>query len=336
MSENEEASGATRDGHANPQESLSQLVAKILDQLSLSAWLPAGVLVSIAILYGTFHAHTDVASALDAIGAMSFTSFLLSVFSVIVVTVLTQAFEFAAIRLLEGYWGAGGPGYWLGRRRCAKHLRRRDRIRAAVNHLDGDAFALARSRALKDDGKLEPIFAIIEAQRSGWTDAEALQEASAGDIDRAESFDWRVYGPTDDVRKLSILESRLREFPQIDYRVHPTRLGNVLRSFEDRVHNPGKGSLEGMVQRVFHQLPATVQSEHDQFRTRLDVYCSLVLVFALATVTSLVVYPSGRALVPVIAAVMAALAYVSYRAAITSARAYGGVLETIDDLTRSG
>src|SRR6185437_10040384 len=102
------------------QESLSQLVARILDQLSVSAWLPAAILVATLLIAGSIRsAGGDFHAALTSIVSMNAASLILLTGAVILATTLTQAFEFEAIRLLEGYWGPGLVGRAPGRLGCA-------------------------------------------------------------------------------------------------------------------------------------------------------------------------------------------------------------------------
>ncbi len=109
----------------------------------------------------------------------------------------------------------------------------------------------------------------------------------------------------------------------------PTRLGNLLRSYEDRAFQDLKGqTLAGAVQRVYHLLPIELRSEHDQHRTRLDLYCSMVLVATVVTVIAVLLLreiPGWTYLAGIIAS-GAAIAQLCYRAAIASADAYGHLL----------
>jgi hypothetical protein len=48
------------------------------------------------------------------------------------------------------------------------------------------------------------------------------------------------------------------------------------------------GSVETMVQELFDDLPFSLRVEHDEQRTRLDLYCSMVFVIALTTAIAVV------------------------------------------------
>jgi hypothetical protein len=117
----------------------------------------------------------------------------------------------------------------------------------------------------------------------------------------------------------------------------PTRLGNTLRAYEDRAHDPEEGRLEGLILRVYHRLPVSLQSEHDQYRSRLDLYCSLCFVLMLSAIA---VVPSflrlGWEYVTVTAGGLMIVATLSYRAAVASARGYGAAVEAISELRDAG
>lgn len=85
----------------SPRESLSQFTARVLDQMRLSAWLPALAAVAGVLGLGQLAANAgSVADALADIGAFGFAEIVLLVLAVVVVTMFSQAFEFAAVRVL--------------------------------------------------------------------------------------------------------------------------------------------------------------------------------------------------------------------------------------------
>ncbi len=106
---------------ASATQTLSQFVARVLDQLSLSAWLPSAALV--LLLDFTFHlgAVLDSGSqphnpaditgvAVAGMGRIGVSGAVLLVIAVAVLTMLTQAFAFEAIRVLRGLLGYLPPG----------------------------------------------------------------------------------------------------------------------------------------------------------------------------------------------------------------------------------
>src|SRR4051794_11055026 len=93
---------------------LSPLAAKILDQLSVTAWLPAALLMAntylLAGMYMVREPGSDptaknleeVVAALDSKALGVIVAVLLGI---VLATLITQSLEYAAIRFLEGYWG---------------------------------------------------------------------------------------------------------------------------------------------------------------------------------------------------------------------------------------
>ncbi len=121
-------------------------------------------------------------------------------------------------------------------------------------------------------------------------------------------------------------------YPSLDYRILPTKLGNTLRTYEDKLHAVLGGSMEGMILRMYDSWPASLKDEHDHYRSRLNLYCSLFLVFLLSAAVAWPVLFIGNWLPPSLAMAMTiSLAYFSYRAAIASARGYQTVLATAMD-----
>jgi hypothetical protein len=133
------------------------------------------------------------------------------------------------------------------------------------------------------------------------------------------------------LRRIEALDVGSQRFPIDDVAVRPTRLGNILRFYEDPIEEEIGQPIEGFVQELFHRLPVVIQVDHDQLRSRLDLYCSLVLVFSLIGLLSAgllaTVNTWWEALIG--GFIGAALAWLSYRAAVTSARAYGSYLESL-------
>ena len=128
----------------------------------------------------------------------------------------------------------------------------------------------------------------------------------------------------------------LLDYP-LPHRVLPTRLGNVLRHHEDATNVKG---IENLVEARFERLPFSLRLSHDEMRGRLDLYCSMTLVWILVGVLALVRFtlerahgrwdvnahwPYGLA----VAAICFIGALITYRAAIASARYYGSLLQQI-------
>lgn len=185
------------------RQTLSELVARILDQLSLSAWLPAGILVFGVLLIGSLKAKDGhVGKALTALGHLSAAGLILLVVAVVLSTVLTQAFQFESIRLLEGYWGPGGLWTRIADRRCERHLDRRDDIYKRLDETTTAAFEQASAQMLAEGVPPRVVAAHSRVLRKETT-AEQLPATQRRDVER---FPWRAYAPIRLLRRIESLD----------------------------------------------------------------------------------------------------------------------------------
>ena len=307
-------------------ESLSQLVARILDQLSVSAWLPAAMLVAMVVVGVQLReADGDISVALRSSGAIGLPSVLLLIGAVIVTTVLTQAFQFEAIRHLEGYWGHGRVRVRLADVLARRHLARRDRLEQRQRDATTRAFPRARQKMIAAQIS-QPVVDALELLVT----LGSAPTATDGALREARSIDWLNFAPLRDRREIAELGAALARYPRADVLIQPTLFGNTLRAYEEEVHSLGYGPLEHLIQSSFHTLPPPVQSEHDQFRSRLDLYCTLTPTFLVGgAAVAMLVAETGLLTPASVVVVSVLLSWLSYRAAVTSAQAYGGVLVTI-------
>lgn len=328
------------------QATLSQLGARILNQLSISSWLPSAALVLLAALIAHIgdelaeskYGHKlltlkPLAAAFQDLGRTNAGSLVLLAVAVIVLTMLTQAFAFEAIRFFEGYWGTSRFMVVIARRRAARWRRLITELKSRHRALTKKAWKQARRRIEKDQRKLERSGEVRE-----FTDEEIdyLEEAILsggaplalrGD-ERAEilSIDWRQHAKPELVRQLIDVRNRIDDFP-VRKRALPTRLGNVLRHYEDQT---GRTSLVGFVDSIFDSLPFSMRVSYDEQRGRLDLYCSLVLILELAGFAAFMSFVWNNWVYAVVSWMLLSLvAFFSYRAAIASARYYGVLLVTV-------
>jgi hypothetical protein len=311
------------------RQTLSELVAKILDQLSVSAWLPAGILVFAALAVGTLRAtHGRIGDAFGKLGHLSLASLLLVLGAVVLTTVLTQAFQFEAIQLLEGYWGPGRVRAAIADAMCRRHLAKRNALRGRLRDLEDRAFAGAMMRML--EGRIDPaVVDLVAKVRRGEVDPDQLSDAQRLQV---ENHRWEDFAPLGLLRRMDDVGAAQRCYPEEDRAIRATRLGNTLRSYEDPVEEQIERSIGRFVQDVFHRLPGSLRTDHDQLRGRLDLYCSLVIVFGVVGLTGVGLLAGIDWVEAAIFAGMGGLlAWLSYRAALTSARAYGSLLETLAD-----
>lgn len=309
---------------------LSAFAAKVLDQLSVSAWLPAGLFAASLSMFAQFRSQgsTNLRDALDAIGRNWLPVLLLALPILILGTLLTQAFSFGAIRALEGYglrrWPfrlIRGLAIWV-QVLLQERLQRRKKRRSAA------AFDAAEGRWA---GLPAEVVLALRAQ------AHELRPISISDAGAKATFDkidWRSACDPWDLARFDDASEKLKEYPQRS-RILPTRLGNVLRATEDAVVAETGEDLVTFAIRRRSLLEPRAQHQHDQFRTRLDMYCTLVFV---SIATALVAAGLGvgtdlMAAFNTIAAGYVVLAFVAYRAAIGSARGYCTLLRLMASLS---
>jgi hypothetical protein len=126
---------------------------------------------------------------------------------------------------------------------------------------------------------------------------------------------------------------RAAEYPPDAARILPTRLGNALRAFEDTA-----GEYYGLVTvatwpHLYLVLPESAVGVVEDARNALDSMCRYCITLAVVTPIVAVVLEPQRAVV-LLALVPAALAWLSYRAAVSAAIAYGRVVQVMYDLHR--
>lgn len=321
------ASGA--DGSPAQPEGLSQFMAKVLDQLSLSAWLPAAMLVGCAaiVLQLRSQRNFDVGTALLALTAKPLGIIVVLLFALVLAAMVSQAFSFGAIRFLEGYWG---PLLRLGVFTLLVRAKERKlvRLRARQYKLESSAFLMALAPML---GTAPQHVVYIHIQEhyydrdERWTDD---QLADAADID------WTTQVPAAHNEKIASTKKKIEEFPPPN-QLRPTKLGNILRATELGLHVDKGEDLQGFVLRRRALITPRLELHHDQFRTRLDMYCTLVVVFVLLAALSGVLFttaPVSLLGAAVVVAVFVGMAITSYSAAIASARGYCLTLRQIDEL----
>jgi hypothetical protein len=107
-----ESPGSASDSEAVASSGgVSAFIARVLDQLTLSAWLPAALLTASAAILLQFRGDrsVNVLTAIRTLTADPVRVLVLLVPLLVIATIVTQAFSFEAITTLEGYWRRRGP-----------------------------------------------------------------------------------------------------------------------------------------------------------------------------------------------------------------------------------
>ncbi|MEV6825408.1 hypothetical protein [Amycolatopsis sp. NPDC051102] len=307
-----------------PPEGLSQFIGKVLDQLSLSAWMPAAMLVGCGavLLQLRSQQNFNVGAAVVALTAKPLGILVVLAFALVLATKISQAFSFSAIRFFEGYWK--GPLVWLGvyrllvRRKAKKRVNLETRLEKQTKR----AFEAARPILLERHIARSLIDAAEDAAYSRPLTARREQLAA--------EFHWQEWLPPDVAGRLVRIEQAQRDYPP-PHLMLPTKLGNILRATEYEI-TEGVGDPQDLVLRRGDTIPSRLRLHHDQFRTRLDMYCTLILVHLALAALSLALL--GSAGLPVAGTAVTTttfliLAGASYSAAIASARGYCTTLSVI-------
>jgi hypothetical protein len=264
----------------------------------------------------------ELSEALGAFAELSWTALLLAIPLVVLAAMLTQAFSFGAIRALEGYWRRI-PLRWLTPPLVRFQFWRKHALQRKYAKVSKKAFDAIRPELDEGEGTvlIELAAKMIRGEGVSSEDPELLW--------RATQIGWQARcHPWHRARMENLLDA-VREFP-VDSGLLPTRLGNVLRSTEDGLRHVD-GDLEGYVYRRREKVPARVLEQHDQFRTRLDMYCTLVFVAAfLAVLSPVLLFELPRVQGMLMAGFFLALAGSSYVAAVASARGYCVTLRALD------
>jgi hypothetical protein len=328
---NTDAAPSTTDrGSAKDDSSpgLSQVLGRVLQQLSVSAWVPAAMLVGNVAVLLQLHSdkNYDLSKAVKELAGKPLGTLIILAFALILATVVTQAFEFELIRFFEGYFDSTNR---VVQAIMAARIRR---YAGKVDHLDrrtkeanqrGRLGAAAEMRQGGFDSKVLEYLIDPPPRRSKEWDSEPAQEA--------RRLDWKSFARPADLYRIESALAARSYYPDRQ-RLLPTRLGNVLRAAEDTINLQNGENIEGYVIRFHDQLPVTLQNQHKEFRTRLDMYCSLTLVFPMLTAISLItlggVHPAWG--IAVATASYLLMAWLSYEAAIKSARSYGLIIREID------
>ena len=311
------------------REGLSAFIARVLDQLTLSAWLPAALFTAGAAILLQFRRQgsVDVLQAVRVLTADPVRVLVLIIPLLVIATIVTQAFSFEAIRTLEGYWHRRGPAGLARKFMIWRHVRRKENITKRRRKVTKEAFYATRPHII-DASIPIPIVDAFEAQVLG----KELPSLTGEECRRLDGMDWENWCDAWRRAQIDHLINDEQAYP-IASRVLPTKLGNLMRATEDRLKNAGD-DLQGFVLRRYAMAPRRVQMQHDQFRNRLEMYCILVFVSGILLVlTPITLLGRGidAASIAIISAGFAALGVASYLAALASAGGYLAALKEMDE-----
>lgn len=308
-------------------DGISGLIVRVLEQLSISAWLPAAFFAASVAVLERFNANRQVSlgRAVSDFAGDPFGFLVLLVPLLVVVTMVTQAFSFLAIRALEGYWRGWGPIGLLRSALIRRQLQKKSAFGRRRMKATKAAFAIARPRML-EAGLDHSIVNYLELE------AHELTGSEEGDRPVSARMSWRSHCDPWRLAKINALIKEEKRYPY-NRRVMPTKLGNVLRAAEDSLKLQEGEELQGWVIRRKDLMPPQLRVDHDHFRARLDMYAILVFISALMTAVTplaLVGAVSDWWMIAITTTVFAAISVTSYHAAVASAEGYGGILKEVN------
>ena len=311
-------------------EGISAFLGRVLDQLSITCWLPAVFFVGntavLLVLRGK--KRLVLSDAVQDLVALRWGALVVLVFAVIIVAMVIQAFEFENLRYWEGYLRSAAGQRWSALR-IGSFQQKLEKLEMAFVKQRLDAFDDARRRALDNN-------AAKSSERAMWNAMEKVlhgRELDDGEelvADQAAiHLNWPSRGDPSKLHVWDVTRLKLAEFPE-SHRVLPTRLGNVMRAAEDHVVLGSGEDLEGFMIRHMDELPKTIVAEYAAYRRRLEMYCELMFVLGslgFISVSCLWGYTSDigwRIFVP---GLYVGAVWVSYKAAIASALGFGQALK---------
>ncbi len=339
-------------GEAEPAEGLSPFSARILDQLSLTAWLPAALVIANGYLVvgmymvrenngnkPTVNNMKDAVSALDSkpIGVI-----VAVLFGVVLLTLVTQSLEFAAIRLLEGYWGGSvlvALPTWIGVKMQMLALALIDRRTSKLQHRAFAASVDEIVEEIEEPRLAEAVRRIGLREPTANLDQDSHRPELLDDAQRYfDQADWLPLAPANLRHRVNSLYIKRDSYPDDESRMMPTRLGNALRRFETRLQgNVEGGEMRGYLYERVDAIGQGLLRRHRQYRNRLDLYAVMTLVCVSLALFNAVLMPAvlPRDLVVGVVVTFVALAFVNYRGAISAAMDYGPILLAMDRVSAS-
>jgi hypothetical protein len=322
------ASDADSDASAASPSGISAFIARVLAQLTLSAWLPAAFLTASGAILLQFRS-TRSANLLNAVRELTADPVQVLVIIIpllVIAAVVTQAFSFQAIRALEGYWPGRGPVSFARTLMIRRHIHRKKAI-TKRRLAEAEKALLTAMPAMLMSGIPFPVVKALEAYLSGKEPPQLTSE----EREVAVGTEWRSWCDAWRLAKVDHLLNEEEGYPDT-FRVLSTKLGNLLRATEDQLTHTDD-DLQGYALRRYEMVPRQVQIQHDVYRTRLEMYCTLVFVsgsLMLFTLLALL----GRVNIIAVAVTFASFAVmsvVSYLAALTSADGYCFALRQMDE-----
>jgi hypothetical protein len=276
-------------------------LAEVGRYFRLISILPATLVVasaSVLIIGGAPGQAPSWKAVADGIASIGFGEAAALAFAVLIVGMIIHPLQFAATQFLEGYWGPSTIGRTAMFSRSRVHFLRRSRH---LNKWDEAQRVLAR--------RLNTLAKPMPADEREPTQILAMKA---------------------NLDSVAFLTAANR-YPDEPYDVMPTRLGNVLRRYENVAGRAYRREAINTTSHLMYMAPPEHRAYVNDARTELDLAIQFVVSWLLvAAISFVLVWPYGGWIaVPILAYV---LALVSYRAAVHAAVEYGHQLVVLFDL----
>ena len=239
-----------------PPDGLSAFAARVLNQLTLTAWLPAAFLATGIAVLMQFRAlqSADLLTAVVSLTSDPVRILVMTIPVLTITTVVTQAFSFDAIRTLEGYWR--GPFSLAGALMIRWHVHRKQAIRKRYENAAAATFYAARPRMLKGGITVT----LVDAMEAQLLDTELASLSSEEETALAQ-MNWQDLCDSWRLAKVDRLRSEVESYPE-DSRVMPTKLGNLIRATEDQLRH-ADGDPQSFAFRRRSAVTYRVRIQHD-------------------------------------------------------------------------
>lgn len=317
---------------------MSSALARILEQLNPTAWLPAAVVVGdVALALAYTSASGNPGARWREVGALldrrPLGVILGTLGALALVTILTQTFGYSAIRALEGYWGSSRLAAKIANRGIRRQEVRQSDLLKARAELE-DVAAKQALPLIKRGLHSEPMMAMAIEYRMTDVDVSAIDKPSLAAADAyLAARRWGPLVPATTAHRISELDRQLALFPRAD-RMMPTKLGLRLRVAEDELSVPAAtGNLRGFVTRHLDRIDPRLLADHDEHRNRLDMLAVLTFASLVLIPTNLVLLWSevSAPILTIFSMAAGLLSWSAYRGAVAAAGEYGQSLLAIDD-----
>lgn len=274
-----------------------------------SLWVPSVMLVAFGalLLQMASQREANVPQALADLTARPFTTLLVAAVSLLVAAIVSYAFRFASVRLMEGHWGASALTFPLVKVATERHLRRKSRLEHRYQRSLEAALRLANQRMLEAGFPRDSVAGVVALAKG-----EPVDHLDA-DLLALTRIEWEPYVKPQMLTRIDRTASRLDEYPPHHY-IMPTMIGNILRVAE----------ADQAIGRSV-EYSSSERRHVESLLDTLEMYCVLFVIFLLLASAGMVLLVESVATRGLWTAVFTLLAAAGYVGALSAARALGVV-----------